>query len=386
MIPYGRQNISDQDIDEVINILKSDYLTQGPKVPDFEAALSQTTGAEHSVAMNSATSALHVACMALGLGPGDVLWTSPITFVASANCALYCGAKVDFVDIDLTTFNLCPNELEKKLVQAETSGTLPKIVVPVHLCGQSCDMAKINELSKRFGFHVIEDASHAIGAHYQNQPVGNCRFSDITVFSFHPVKIVTTAEGGVAQTNDPELADRMRMLRSHGITRDQGLMTKDSDGPWYYQQLMLGYNYRMTELQAGLGLSQLSRLNEFVATRNEIAQRYDDALSSSVFDTPKQHADCYSARHLYVLQLDSERSRLAHMEVFEFLRSEGIGVNLHYIPVHLQPYYSEMGFKHGDFPNAEAYYQRAISIPVFPTMSEDDIRKVVQTVLKVPAK
>ena len=382
MIPYGRQDITQADIDSVVAVLQSDFLTQGPMVPRFEQGVARHVGAEHALAVNSATSALHIACLALGLGPGDRLWTSPVTFVASANCGLYCGAEVDFVDIDPRTYNLCPKALEAKLQQAELDGTLPKVVVPVHLCGQPCDMQAIDALAKRYGFRVIEDASHAIGGKYQGEFIGNCRYSDITVFSFHPVKIITTAEGGMALTNDAALAERMALLRSHGITREASKMTHESDGPWYYQQIDLGFNYRMTELQAALGVTQLERLDQYVARRHELARRYDQLLAGLAVTTPWQHPDSYSGLHLYVIRLQLEKLRSSHRQVFESLREQGIGVNLHYIPVHTQPYYQRMGFQIGDFPEAERYYGEAISLPMFQTMTEQQQDEVIAALHK----
>ena len=370
MIPYGRQDITQTDIDAVVGVLQSDFLTQGPMVPRFEQSVAQHVGATHALAVNSATSALHIACLALGLGPGDRLWTTPITFVASANCALYCGADVDFVDIDPRTYNLCPQALALKLEQAEREGTLPKVVVPVHLCGQPCDMQAIHALSQRYGFKIIEDASHAIGGKYQGEFIGNSRYSDITVFSFHPVKIITTAEGGMALTNDEALANKMALLRSHGITRDPALMTREADGPWYYQQIDLGFNYRMTELQAALGVTQMERLDQYVARRHQLARRYDDLLTGLPVTAPWQHADSYSGLHLYVIRLQLDMIQRTHRQVFEALRELGIGVNLHYIPVHTQPYYERMGFKPDDFPQSQTYYQEAISIPMFQTMTD----------------
>lgn len=378
MIPYGRQDISQADIDAVIETLQSDFLTQGPAVERFETALTDYCGAAFGVAVNSATSALHIACLALELGPGDLLWTSPITFVASANCALYCGADVDFVDIDPATFNMCPRALETKLEAAQAAGRLPKVIVPVHMTGQSCDMAGIAALARKYGVRVIEDASHAIGGHYLGAPIGNCAHSDITVFSFHPVKIVTTAEGGAAMTNDGKLAERLRLFRSHGITRDPRLMTHAPDGPWYYQQVELGYNYRITDLQAALGVSQMARVDDYVTRRHAIADRYDALLAGLPVLTPLRHPDGRSALHLYVIRLAPEAlERPGHRAVFEGLRARGVGVNLHYIPVHTQPYYSKFGFAPGDFPASEAYYASAISLPMFPTLSEDDQRRVV---------
>ena len=377
MIPYGRQDISDADIQAVVDILRSDFLTQGPAVPAFEKAVAAYCGAPHAVAANSATSALHIACLALGVEPGDWVWTSPITFVASANCALYCGAQVDFVDIDPQSYNLSVDRLAEKLAQAEQAGQLPKVVIPVHLCGQSCDMAGIHALSQRYGFKIIEDASHAIGGRYKGEPIGNCRYSDITVFSFHPVKIITTGEGGMALTNNENLAKRMQRLRSHGITRDASEMTHAPDGPWYYQQIELGFNYRMTDLQAALGLSQMQRLDEFVAKRHAIAKNYDELLADLPVLIPWQHADSYSGLHLYVIRLKLGEMKKTHREVFEALRAAGIGVNLHYIPVHRQPYYERLGFRAGHCPVAERYYTEAISLPMYPGLTEEQQGQVV---------
>ena len=379
MIPYGRQDISQQDIDAVVEVLQSDFLTQGPKVPAFEQSVIDACNAKYAVAVNSATSALHIACLALGLGEGDWLWTTPNTFVASANCGLYCGAQVDFVDIDSRTYNMSAKALEQKLVIAEKEGTLPKVVIPVHFSGQPCDMAVIHALSQKYGFKIIEDASHAIGGKYKGEPIGNCRYSDITVFSFHPVKIVTTAEGGMAVTNDPELAEQLNLLRSHGITRDESLMTKPADGPWYYQQIELGYNYRMTDMQAALGVSQMQRLDEYVAKRHELADHYNELLKELPITLPWQHEDSYSGLHLYVIRLQLDKISKTHLEVFNGMRDAGILVNLHYIPVHLQPYYQEMGFNEGQFPEAEQYYKEAISLPMFPTITEEQQDKVIAT-------
>ncbi|WP_222616098.1 UDP-4-amino-4,6-dideoxy-N-acetyl-beta-L-altrosamine transaminase [Vibrio metschnikovii] len=385
MIPYGKQEITQQDIDGVIEVLKSDFLTQGPKVPEFEQALIAHTGAGYALAVNSATSALHIACLALGLGENDWLWTSPVTFVASANCGLYCGAQVDFVDIDPDTYNMCPKRLEEKLIQAKADGKLPKVIVPVHLCGQPCDMQTIGRLAKEYGFKVIEDASHAIGGKYHGKPIGNCEYSDITVFSFHPVKIVTTAEGGAVVTNSQALADQMALLRSHGITRDPQQMIGESHGGWYYQQIDLGFNYRMTELQAALGVTQMSRLPQFITARHRLAERYYQDLKDLPIILPYQLENTYSGLHLFVIRLQLDKITLTHKQVFDDLRENGIGVNVHYIPVHTQPYYEKMGFKKGDFPHAERYYQEAISLPMFHTMTDvqqDEVIRVLSAILK----
>lgn len=371
MIPYGRQDISQDDIEAVIEVLRSDWLTQGPMVPKFERALADYTGAKYSLAVNSATSALHIACLALDLGPGDWLWTTPNTFVASANCAQYCNAQVDFVDIDPYTYNLSVSKLAEKLEQAEKEKRLPKIVIPAHFSGQSCDMKGIHALSQQYGFRIIEDASHAVGGKYLDKPVGSCQFSDITVFSFHPVKIITTAEGGLALTNDQGLATKMALYRSHGVTRDPLLIDEEMDGAWDYKQIALGFNYRMTDLQAALGLSQLTRLDTFVAKRNQLAHRYDDLLSESLWITPKQEDWQLSARHLYVVRLPN--SLFHHKDkIFNFLRDHGVGANVHYIPVHTQPYYAQKGFDYGDLSISESYYKGAISIPLYPTMTLDE--------------
>jgi UDP-4-amino-4,6-dideoxy-N-acetyl-beta-L-altrosamine transaminase len=382
MIPYGRQEISQADIDAVVGVLKSEFLTQGPMVPRFEQRLAEHVNAAHARAVNSATSALHVACLAVGLKPGDWLWTTPITFLASANCGLYCGARVDFVDIDPKTYNLSPVALEEKLKRAEREGVLPKVVIPVHLCGQPCDMAAIRQLSNRYGFKIIEDASHAIGGKYRGDWIGSCRYSDATVFSFHPVKIITTAEGGMITTNDAEVARRIDLFRSHGMTRDPEMMTHAPDGPWYYQQVELGYNYRMTELQAALGLSQMERLDEFVERRHMLAHRYDGLLRDLPVVTPWQHPDGHSGLHLYVIRLKLEKIRQTHRHVFESMRAQSIGVNLHYIPVHMQPYYQRFGFREGDFPEAERYYGEAISLPMFFGLTETQQDAVVTALAK----
>lgn len=380
MIPYGKQEITQADIDAVVEVLQSDFLTQGPAVAIFEKAVADYVGVQYGVAVNSATSALHIACLALGLKAGDWLWTSPISFVASANCGLYCGAQVDFVDIDPKTYNMSVEKLSQKLQKAELLGKLPKVVIPVHLCGQPCDMEEIYKLSRKYGFSVLEDASHAIGARYQDRPVGDCRYSDITVFSFHPVKIITTAEGGMALTNNEILAQKMVQLRSHGITRDQANMTHSSDGPWYYQQIDLGYNYRMTEMQAALGVSQMSRLDEFVAKRHQIAKRYDDAFTGLPVKTPWQDPSGYSGCHLYVIRLDLVKIKSTHRQIFEQLRECGVGVNLHYIPIHTHPFYQQFGFKNGDYLEAERYYSEAISLPLYPSLTFVEQQKVIEVV------
>lgn len=377
MIPYGRQDVTSEDIDAVVQVLQSDYLTQGPEVPAFEADVAKFVDVKHAVATNSATSALHLACLALGLGEGDWLWTVPNTFVASANCGLYCGANVDFVDIDVETYNLCPLALEKKLIQAKTENKLPKIVIPVHFAGQSCDMAKIHALSVEYGFSIIEDASHAIGGKYKEKPVGNCCFSDMTVFSFHPVKIITTGEGGMVTTNSDQLAGKVIELRSHGITRDVQKMTKEPDGDWFYQQVDLGFNYRMTDIQAALGRSQLKRLNSYIRKRHDLANSYHQRLADLPVKVPFQDPNTYSAYHLYPILLDLDRLQTNKRTIFKTLRDAGVGVNVHYIPVHTQPYYQAKGFGFGDCPTAEAYYARALTIPLFPAMTLEQQAEVV---------
>ncbi len=378
MIPYGHQDISLEDIQAVENVLKSEFLTQGPVVPQFERALAEYCTAAYGIATNSATSALHIACLALDLGPGDWLWTSPNTFVASANCGLYCGAKIDFVDIDSRTYNLSVEKLTEKLERSAKDGTLPKIVIPVHFAGQSCDMAEINALSKKYGFKIIEDASHAIGAKYCGEPVGNCKFSDITVFSFHPVKIITTGEGGIATTNSQELAEKMRRLRSHGITRDPELMSKRPDGQWYYQQIDLGFNYRMTDIQAALGLSQMQRLEEMVSQRGKIAKAYNVALSKLPIILPYCDPENLSSNHLYVIKVDPNK----RSQIFNELRDDGVGVNVHYIPVHRQPYYQQFGFKSVDYPVSEKYYSQVISLPIYSSLKVEDLNYVVEHLTK----
>ena len=381
MIPYGRQDISEQDIEAVVRVLRSDFLTQGPVVPEFERVVAAYCDAKYAVAVSNATSALHIACLALGVGPGDLVWTSPITFVASANCARYCGADVDFVDIDPRTFNMSVSALAHKLEQAKRLGHLPKVVIPVHLCGQSCEMEAIHALSLQYGFRIIEDASHAIGASYQGAKVGHCAYSDITVFSFHPVKIITTGEGGMALTNDVELIKHMARLRSHGITRYPSEMTKPPDGSWYYQQTELGFNYRMTDIQAALGISQMQRLDQFFDKRHAVVARYNALLQGSAIATPWQHPDTSSSFHLYVVRVPQGEATTPRNIVFERLRAEGVGVNIHYIPVYHQPYYAQMGFKATDCPEAERYYAEAITLPIYPDLSKADQGHVVKALL-----
>jgi UDP-4-amino-4,6-dideoxy-N-acetyl-beta-L-altrosamine transaminase len=379
MIPYGKQDINQTDIDAVIDVLRSDFLTQGPSVERFELALSAYTSAKHTIAVNSATSALHLALVALGVGLGDLVWTSPITFVASANCALYCGADVDFVDIDVRSSNMSVTALKEKLKRAKQIGRLPKVVIPVHMGGLSCDMKSISDLSSEYGFKIIEDASHAVGGSFDGHKIGSCVYSDISVFSFHPVKIITTGEGGAALTNDVNLGRKIALLRSHGITRDASEMEHSSEGGWYYEQISLGYNYRMTDLQAALGCSQLTRIDEFVAKRNQLATRYHAKLSGLKIDLPETPKHTLSAYHLYVLKLQGDDS-VQRRKVYDHLRSKGIGVNVHYIPIHLQPFYRKLGFSPGDFPEAERYYRNAISIPLHPNLAEDDQDIVVDSI------
>lgn len=376
MIPYGRQHITPDDIDAVVGVLRSDYLTQGPAVPAFERAVAEHVGARHGVAVNSATSALHIACMALNLGPGDILWTVPITFVASANCARYCGAEVDFVDIDSSTRNMSVAALAAKLEAAASLGRLPKIVIPVHFTGRPCAMPEIGALSRRYGFAVVEDASHAVGAGHGASAVGDCSDSDITVFSFHPVKIVTSAEGGMAMTNDSELARRMQLARSHGMERDASRFSQPPEGDWVYEMQSLGYNYRMTDLQAALGLSQMRRIDTFIEQRTALAARYDELLAGLPLIRPAALENMHSAWHLYVVEIGAAHAP-SRAEVFAAMRAADIGVAVHYIPVHLQPYYRALGSRPGDYPNAERYYARALSLPLFATMSSAQQQQVV---------
>jgi len=384
MIPYGKQNINRQDIDAVIDVLKSDFLTQGPIVPQFEKSLAHHVAANYAVAVNSATSALHIACLALGVEKGDVVWTSPISFVASANCVLYCGAEVDFVDIDKFSNNMSVQKLAEKLQKHKNNKlALPKVIIPVHMAGHSCDMEAIHALSEQYGFKIIEDASHAIGASYKGQSVGCGKYSDITIFSFHPVKIITTGEGGMAVTRDVNLCDKMRLLRSHGITRDKSSLEKNSDGPWYYEQSLLGYNYRLTELQGALGLSQLGRLNEFIEIRKSIAKYYLTELCSLPIELPLVNSSSQSSWHLFIIKLQLEKISKTHKQVFTELRDAGLGVNLHYIPIYRQPYYQSMGFNVNYCNNADDYYERAISIPIYHGMSQRDQKSVVNILTRV---
>jgi UDP-4-amino-4,6-dideoxy-N-acetyl-beta-L-altrosamine transaminase len=390
MIPYAHQEITQDDVDAVVHVLRSEFLTQGPAVPRFEQVVATRVGAKYAVAMNSATSALHVACAALGLGAGDWLWTVPNTFVASANCGRYCGAGVDFVDIDPVTWNLSIPKLKEKLVQAERVGRLPKIVVPVHFAGQPTDQEAIWDLAGRYGFRVLEDASHAVGASRNGEAVGSCRWSDITVFSFHPVKIVTSGEGGMALTNDAELAARMSMLRSHGITRDPARFRRDAQGVWgrassgqrgsYYEQVMLGYNYRITDIQAALGASQMQRLASYVERRNALAAQYQRSLEDLPLRLPCVRPENRSAFHLYVVRLNGAAALVAHGQLFDDLRQRGIGVNVHYMPVHLQPYYRDMGFAPGQFSEAEAHGREAITLPLFAGLTDQAQSEVVRAI------
>lgn len=375
-IPYGRQHITQADIDEVTNVLQSDFITQGPKVPEFEQAVCDFVETDYAVAVNSATSALHIACLALDFSVNDILWTSPISFVASANCALYCGGKVDFVDINTDTFNICVVELERKLKVAKLQGLLPKILVVVHLGGSSCDMQQIKKLSDEYGFAIIEDASHAIGGKYLGSYIGNCKYSDICVFSFHPVKIITTVEGGMATTNNPQLADKMRLLRSHGVTRDPQLMNKNS-GPWYYEQLELGFNYRLTDIQAALGISQLNRLGEYIEKRNLLASNYRELLKHLPVSYQKVEACNLSSYHLFIIRVNSKVGANSRASVFDALRKANIGVNVHYIPIHTQPYYKEFKYLEQSFKNAEEYYDEAISLPLFPDLTHEQQAYIV---------
>jgi UDP-4-amino-4,6-dideoxy-N-acetyl-beta-L-altrosamine transaminase len=384
-LPYGRQDIRAEDIEAVVSVLRSEWLTQGPAVPRFEAALAKTCGAKHAVAVNSATSALHIACAALGLGVGDRLWTSPNTFAASANCGLFCGAQIDFVDIDLCTGNMSADALAAKLARAEAEGALPKIVVPVHFAGQSCDMRRINDLSDQYGFRIVEDAAHAVGGKYLGAPIGNCRYSDIAVFSFHPVKIITTGEGGAALTNDAELAAKMARLRAHGVTHDLARMQTQPEGAWYYEIQELGWNYRMTDIQAALGCSQIRRLDDYVARRTELAERYHRLLASSGLILPWCDPDSTSAWHLYVVGWSKQALGISRAEAFTRLRAVGIEVQIHYIPVYAHPYFRKLGFRADQYPNAEAHYARALTIPLFATLTDKQQDGVVEQILILSA-
>ena len=383
VIPYGRQNVSEEDINAVVKVLRSDFLTQGPTVPAFEDAVSKYCGAEHAVAVNSATSALHIACLAIGVGPGDMVWTSPNSFVASSNCALYCGASVDFVDIDPRTYNMSSEFLAVKLAKAKKVNKLPKVVIPVHMTGQPCDMAAIYELSQQYGFDIIEDASHAIGGRYQNKPIGNGHFSAMSIFSFHPVKMITSGEGGMVVTNDDNLLKKLRIFRSHGITSNsEDMDPRASDQIWNYQQIELGFNYRMTDIQAALGLNQLKRLDEFVMKRQRIAKRYDELLKELPIIIPWQHEDSYSSYHLYLIQLNCE-DKNSQRRIYNGLRENGVLVNLQYIPIYLQPFYKKLGFKEGHCSEAEKYYKRVISIPIYTQLSDEEQNRVVESIRKV---
>lgn len=381
-IPYSKQNISEEDIESVCSILRSDYLTQGPVIENFEARFRGLCGVNHAVATNSATSALHLACLSLGVGAGDIVWTSPITFVASANCAAYCGAYIDFVDIDPKSYNMSVEGLEKKLVEAEMSGKLPKVVIPVHMCGQPCEMAEIYRLAERYGFSVIEDASHAVGAAYRGSLVGSCEFSQITIFSFHPVKIITTGEGGMAVTNDTRLYSRMKVLRSHGILRNGSEAAGRSNGPWFYDQVELGFNFRMSDIHAALGISQLLRLNNFIQERRRLASVYDKLIPEGIAEVPWRHPDSYSTFHLYVIRLNLKAIKSSQKEVYEYLHSHGIFVQLHYIPVYRHSFYRSMGHSITSFPNAEDYYARAVSLPLYPGLEPSEQQEIVQQLIK----
>jgi UDP-4-amino-4,6-dideoxy-N-acetyl-beta-L-altrosamine transaminase len=383
VIPYGKQNISTNDIDAVVQVLKSDYLTQGPVVKLFEDGIKEYVGSDYSVAFNSATSALHIACLALELKKGDWLWTSPNSFVASANCGLYCAASVDFVDINLQTYNICEKRLEKKLIEAKQKKMLPKVLIPVHFGGLSCNMKKIHALSKEYGFKIIEDASHAIGGSYLEKPIGNCLYSDITIFSFHPVKIITSGEGGIATTNSIELYEKMHLLRSHGITKDKLNFNNADTGDWHYEQLFLGFNYRLTDIHAAIGLSQLNRLDQFINERRELAINYDEKLSKLPIHFRLQSKDSLSANHLYVIRLKENFNKKTRLSVFNELRKMGIGVNVHYIPIHTQPYFKNLGFKYGDFPESENYYENIITIPLYHGMKPEEQNVVIESLFEV---
>lgn len=383
MIPYGRQFIDDADIDAVVETLKSDWLTQGPRVPQFEKTLASYCGAKFGVAVNSATSALHIACLALEVSEGDIVWTSPNSFVASANCAIYCGASIDFVDIDINSGNMSVDALSDKLASAKRQGNLPKVVIPVHFAGQPCDMKRIAELAHAYQFKIIEDASHAVGARYGNDPIGNCKYSDICVFSFHPVKIITTMEGGMAMTNQQILADKMRLLRSHGVSNDLSDMSQPAHGPWYYEQVSLGFNYRMNDIEAALGISQVEKLDSFITKRNAIAELYNKRFADCDEITPLMvNGDTLSSYHLYVVRVKS-LTQLQQSALVQEMREKGIFAHLHYIPIHTQPYYAQRGFKRGDFPNAERYYSEAITLPIFPNLASSQIDFIADTLISL---
>tara|TARA_B100000287_G_scaffold432797_1_gene492964 strand:- start:142 stop:1305 length:1164 start_codon:yes stop_codon:yes gene_type:complete len=381
MIPYGKQDISREDIEEVVGALKSDFLTQGPLIPKFEESISKYTNSKYCAAVNSATSALHIACLALGIGKKDIVWTSPITYVASANAALYCGAEIDFVDIDPDNFNMCPVMLEEKLIKAKTKNCLPKAVIPVHLAGQSCNMQKISKIAKKYNVKIIEDASHAIGGFYKNSPIGSCKYSDIAVFSFHPVKIITTGEGGAITTNNRKIYEKIEMLRTHGVTRNRSFMKNKPHGDWYYEQLMLGFNYRITDIQAALGLSQMKRLKEFIQKRNDIAENYNNLLKNKNLILPSISSDCLSAFHLYVIRIKNYDKNI-RKKIFDFLRSEKIGVNIHYMPIYKQPFYENKFGASYSLDNAEKYYSSAISIPMYPKLTKADQKIVADKILE----
>lgn len=383
MIYYGKQDINEADIQAVEAVLRSDFLTQGPAIECFEQRVAQYCGVKYAVAVCNATSALHIACLAAGLGKGDLLWTSPITFVASANCARYCGADVDFVDIDENTYNMSVPALEQKLQEAQGQGRLPKIVVPVHMAGQSCDMRAIKKLSEEYGFTLLEDASHCIGADYADTKVGSCAYSDMVVLSFHPVKIITTGEGGMVLTNDAALYERLCLYRSHGITRDPKHMTKQSDGDWYYQQVVLGFNYRMTDIQAALGASQMERLDEFVARRRFLAARYDALLRDLPLRTPFVLEETQPSWHLYIVRIDFDRIHKTKQQIFGEMRTRGIALNLHYIPVHTQPYYEALGFHAEDCPAAVEYYREVLTLPLYPCMTDTEQETVARALREV---
>lgn len=380
MIYYGKQCIDEQDINAAIEVLKSDFLTQGPAIEKFEQAVAEYCGAKYAVAVTNATSALHIACMAAGLGTGDILWTSPITFTASANCGRYCGADVDFVDIDNDTYNMSVTALKEKLEKAEVK---PKVVVPVHLAGQSCDMEEIHKLAEQYGFTVIEDASHAIGADYKDTKVGCCKYSDMVVFSFHPVKIITTGEGGMVLTNNENLYKKLTLYRSHCITRNPELMTKEADGPWYYQQIGLGFNYRMTDVQAALGYSQLTKVDKFVARRRQLAARYNELLKDLPVKLPCQNPETNSSWHLYLVRVDFSKVNKTKKQIFAEMKEKGVCLNLHYIPVHTQPYYQNLGFKNGDFPVSEKYYEEVFTLPIYYSLTDEEQDYIVNALKEV---